>query len=134
MKKTNIILLFLLTVFLVTGSGILFAQEDYEDFKATMGKLMDISYIYVEDMETAQSAIEVAAAIVQFNTNMAVLEPEMEAMDEKYPYLSESDYPEELNETMAEFIEMTIALETSMMKVFEYLTDPEVQAALEMMK
>lgn len=122
---------------ILAAAGSLTAQEkegNYADFKAVMQEMLDATYTYIDEMNAAQSATGVASAIEKFALAMEELEPRMEAMDEKYPDISDTEFPEELAETMEEYSEMMVSMEAAMMKMFEYMTDPEVQEAMQLMQ
>lgn len=130
--KLKITTVIIVMVFLVGGG--LTAQEKYADFKALLREMIEISYTFIDEMDTAQTSTEVASAIENFGLAMEELEPRMDAMDEKYPNISDTEFPQELAPVMEEYGEMAVALEGAMMKMFEYMEDPEVQAAMEKME
>ena len=142
-RKTKVLVLIVLGITLISGMG--WAQEKsedaqahetgkYADFKAVLRDMLDATYTYINAMEAAESAEEVAAAIEEFALAMDELEPRMEAMDEKYPNISDTEYPEQLAELMVEYGEMTASMENAMMKMFEYMNDPAVQEAMQLME
>ncbi len=138
-SKLKIAVLVLFGIALVGGmAGAQEKQQQetgkYADFKAVMREMIDATYIYIEEMEAAESAEEVAAAIENFALAMKELEPRMDAMDEKYPDISDAEFPAELAETMEEYAEMMVSMEAAMMKMFEYMMDPVVQEAMQMME
>jgi hypothetical protein len=135
MKHSTLKIAVLVLIGIALVGGMAGAQETgkYADFKAVMREMIDATYIYIEEMEAAESAEEVASAIENFALAMKELEPRMDAMDEKYPDISDAEFPAELAETMEEYAEMMVSMEAAMMKMFEYMMDPVVQEAMELM-
>ena len=142
-SKLKIAVLVLLGIALVGGMG--WAQEKpedaqgqetgkYADFKAVLRDMLDVTNTYIAEMGAAESAEEVAAAMEKFALAMEDLEPRMDEMDEKYPDISDTEFPEELAELMAEYAEMTASMEAAMMKMFEYVNEPAVQEAMQKMQ
>jgi len=139
MKHTKLKIAVLVLIGIVLVGGMAGAQEKqqqtgkYADFKSVMREMIDATYNYIEEMEAAESAEEVASAIEKFALAMKELEPRMDAMDEKYPDISDAEFPAELAEIMEEYGEMMVSMEAAMMKMFEYMMDPVVQEAMELM-
>lgn len=142
MTKTRLGIILTVIALIFLSAGVLTGQEkseqenqgQYADFKSLMQDMLDTTYIYIEEMNSAQSAEEVASAIENYALAMRELEPRMDAMDEKYPDITEEDYPEELEETMAAYGEMMVPMEEAMMKMFEYVAEPAVQEAMQLMQ
>ncbi len=134
MKNMKFKVAAVVVLIIFTLGGALTAEEKYADFKALMRDMLKVSYTFIDEMNTAQTSTEVASAIEKFALAMEKMEPRMDAMDEKYPYITDTEFPEELAPIMEEYGEMAVALEEAMMKMFEYMEDPEVQSALEKMQ
>lgn len=102
----------------------------YADIKSVMTKFNENTEKWIEDMDKADSAQKVAAALRDFASHMKGLRSEMEKMEEKYPELKDmSDPPEVLKEEAQKMEELMMKIMTVMMKAAQYADDPEVQAA-----
>ena len=75
--------------------------------------MIDVTNEFSTNMNKAESAEEVAAAIETYADAMEELKPKIEAMEEKYPDISPDDFPEELAEIMIEYEEMMVELQVS---------------------
>jgi hypothetical protein len=126
------IALTLFALLLVAAS--VFAVDRYADFKETLRDLMEIVNIFVDDLNSAETSGQVADAIDNYAAEMEEMEPRIEAMDEKYPDITDTQYPEELAEVMEDYSELGGKMEQAMTVLMQHMMDPEVQAAMERME
>ncbi len=133
MKKTKLIFIVAALLIFVFPLSLSAQEEKFADFKALLKDMIDVTNAFSEKMESAESSEEVAAAIESYAEAMEELEPRMEAMEEKYPDISPEDFPEELAEIMVEYGEMMERLQVAMQQIWNYMSDPAVQQALEKM-
>ncbi len=127
MKKGLFIpFLFVLVVsFLVPGCG-----GKYADAKKVNNEYMEVVQRYVDDLDKAEEAKDVAKAINRFVDGMESLWPKMKALSEKYPELKDrNNPPEEMKEMQVQAQEMGKKMGKSMMKLMPYMSDPDVQKA-----
>ena len=102
----------------------------FSDAKSVLQKFNQNMEDWLEDMDKADSAQKVAAALNAFTSKMKDLRDEMKKIEEKYPELKGmSDPPEELKEEAKKMEELMTKMMSAMMKVSEYADDPEVQKA-----
>lgn len=91
-----------------------------------MGKIMEK---FIEGMEKADSASEVAAALNGFNKGMEKLKPKMDALEEKFPEMKGEDMPPELADIEKKWEALGARMMGAMTKIMQYADDPEVMEA-----
>lgn len=126
MKRITLILIALTLV-----SGSVFAVDKYAELKDTLRDVMDTVNTFGDALNSASNGKQVAAAIDTYAEDMERLEPRLEELEEKYPEISDTNYPAELAEVMEEYSELGAKMEEAMAVLMEYMMDPEVQEAME---
>ena len=94
---------------------------------------------YLETMEKFATAVErsntpnaLAQAVDRFVDEMAALRPEMEAIEKKYPELTNmSTPPSELEDLALRMDTLSQRMVAAQTKLMQYSTDPDVQRALQ---
>jgi hypothetical protein len=85
---------------------------------------------YVDQLEKADSAKKIAAAMDEFADAMTKLGPKMKEVAEKYPELKdEKNQPDAFKKIHKESEVMQKRFSGSFMKTMQYMTDPKVQQA-----
>lgn len=125
------IALILITITLVAGS--VFGVDKYADLKKTLREAIETVDTFVDDLNSADTSSQVADAIDKYAADMEVLEPRLEEIEEKYPEITNTHYPEELAEVMVEYSDLGSKMEQAMSVLMEHMMDPEVQEAMERM-
>lgn len=102
----------------------------YDDAVDVQEDFIDLAADYVKEMDTADSAEKVAAAMNHYADGMAELAPRIREINEKYPELRDPEtMPEKLKATTEEQKEVMRNVSSSFMKAMPYMQDPQVQAA-----
>jgi hypothetical protein len=120
----------LIGIILLLAGGTVFAQE-YEDFKSLLREVMELMDTFAEDLNNAENADEVVAAIEKYHKGIEPLEPKMDEMDEKYPDIDETNHPEELAAIMEEYAETIESFSSAMAVLMEYMNNPKVMEAMD---
>jgi len=129
MKKWTTIAVSLLAVVLLIGCG-----GKYADVKKANEDYVDIVENYVAALDEAEDSKDVVKAMDAFSEDLEKLWPKMQELSEKYPELeNEENLPEELKESQERAEEIGKKMATSMMKLMQYMNDPEVREAQQRM-
>jgi hypothetical protein len=106
----------------------------YANAKKVMKKQAEIGIAYVNALESADNASDVAKAINTYTDDMEKLIPDIKKMMKDLPEIQDpQSIPQELEEESAQVTEASAKIETASKKLFQYITTPEVQKALERM-
>jgi predicted nuclease with TOPRIM domain len=127
MKKTTMVLCagIMAVSLLSVGCG-----GKYSDVKKVNGEFSTVVKSFSADIEKVENAGDAAKALNKFADNLEELMPKMQALSDKYPELEdETNLPEELQELQAETEEAAQKMVGNMMKLMNYLQDPEVMKA-----
>lgn len=117
------------TGFFACGGG---GGGKYADMKPVVKDMIKATDKFVAEMEKADDAKKVAAALTDFSKTMKKIAPAMEKLEGKYPELKGmSDPPPELGELGPQLTNAMMKMGSVMMKVMQYADDPEVQKAQE---
>ena len=107
-------------------------EGKYADAKKVTVKYLDAMENFASAVEKASDPEALVRAVDEFDMKMKELRPEMEAIERKYPELTDTEAPpaemEDLAHRMNTLSQRLIAAQTKLMK---YATDPEVQGALQ---
>ncbi len=129
--STLVAVLVLTTVFVVMGQQKT-NEEPYGYARDTMEELVGIYQQFIDDVEEAETAQEIAEAIGKFTDSIEKIEPKLIEMEGRYPELGEmEELPELLEEVVFTLDSMGEAIMFSFYKILEYAEDPAVMAALE---
>ena len=119
-----------ISIFLLFACG----GGKYADAKKTMKKQADVTIAYVNALESAENAGDVADAINTYTDEMEKLIPDIQKMMKDLPEVrNPQSIPKELEEDYAKASEASAKIETAQKKLFQYITDPQVQKALQHM-
>jgi hypothetical protein len=130
MKRSVVISMLAALVIVVVAAGC--GGSKYSDAKELNMKYVAMMKDYVDDLDKAGSASDVADAINRFADSMEKIWPKMKDLSEKYPELKDhNNPPDELKESQKEAEEMGKKMMATMMKIMPYMDDPEVQKAQE---
>ncbi|MFW5747862.1 MAG: hypothetical protein ACOCX6_03590 [bacterium] len=124
----------LILIALVLAAGSVFAVDKYDDLKKTLLEAIEIVDTFVDDLNSADTSGQVAAAIDKYAEDMDEIEPQLEAIEEKYPEITDTHYPKELAEVMVEYSDIGSKMEQAMAVLMQHMMDPEVQEAMERME
>ena len=106
----------------------------YDEVVSLNGEFVEVMEDYVENLDKADSAETVAAAMNDFSDKMEDLAPKMKEMAQKYPELKDSkNLPDELRASQKKSEELGKRMAGSMMKMMQFMMSPEVQAAQQRM-
>lgn len=107
-------------------------EGKYADAKKVTVKYLDAMENFASGVEEADSPEALVRAVDKFAREMEALRPEMEAIEKKYPELTDTTTPpaemEDLAHRMNVLSQRLIASQT---KLMQYSSDPEVQQALQ---
>jgi len=127
MKK---LLLVLVVAMLVFGIS---ACKGSDSPKAVLNDFLGLFDGFLTNMDKADNADKVVAAIDTFSVAMQAIAPRMKALEEKYPALKAGmkggAMPEEFKEFEQKFKDMTPRMMGLFGKMMQYANDPKVQAA-----
>ncbi|MCG8688156.1 MAG: hypothetical protein MI892_24990 [Desulfobacterales bacterium] len=107
------------------------------DGSSEAGKLIkkqaDVTEEYIDGLEKADTADEVAKAITKYTEGMKKLIPSLQEFNKKYPEYQQGKVPEGLEKEAKRLEEISAKLPGAMMKTMSHMMDPKVQAAMEQM-
>ena len=104
----------------------------YSDVEEVMNAQATAMKNYIDAMEQAENAEDVAASISGFTSEMKELIPQLKEVMAKYPELSDEQAPpEELQAVSEEMRIQSENLQGAMMKAMQYMQDPGVQKAIQ---
>lgn len=106
----------------------------YDEVVSLNGEFVEVMEDYVENLDKADSAKTVAAAMNDFSDKMEDLAPRLKEMSQKYPELKDTkNLPDELRASQKKSEELGKRMAGSMMKMMQFMMSPEVQAAQQRM-
>jgi len=123
-----------LTGLVLIGAAVFLAGcgGKYADVKKVNAEFVSMLEDYVAELEKADSAKDVAAAMNSYADQLEGIMPEMKKLQEKYPELKDQDnIPAELEESMESAMAAGMNMAGTFMKIAPYMEDPEVQKAQE---
>ncbi len=132
MKKGNafLILCLISSMIIINGCG----GGKYSDAKKVTNEYADAMDDFVTAINKSNNASEVAKAMDSFTDKMAKIAPKLKEIEKKYPELQNmSTPPKELEESKKRMEEVSQKYTSSMMKLVQYVNDPQVQKAQERM-
>ena len=123
----------ILAVAAMAGCG----SDKYADAKSLMKDQVGVTEDYVNGLEKAGSADEVAEVIDKYTDDMKALMPRIKAFHEKYPELSSfsasNDTPDDVKAEMQRLTEAMGKIQSATMKLMQYMMDPKVQQSFRRM-
>nr|WP_319494880.1 hypothetical protein [uncultured Desulfobacter sp.] len=93
----------------------------------------DVMEQFVNNLEKANSAQDVAKAVDAYTADMKELIPRIQSLDEIYPEYKEGKVPKELEKDGKRLEDLAVRMPAAMMKTASYMSDPAVQKAMENM-
>lgn len=93
----------------------------------------DVTEQFVNNLEKANSAQDVAKAVDAYTADMKKLIPRIQSLDETYPEYKEGKVPKELEKEAKRLEDLAVRMPAAMMKTVSYMSDPAVQKAMENM-
>ncbi len=130
MKK---LILFATVIVFLFGLAACGGGGKYADAKKLMEKQIQLFEDFINGVDKAGSADDVAAALNDFSDEMQKMVPEMKELQEKYPELKDAKdeaMPEELKPIMEKLQkEIMPKFMGVMAKIGQYANDPAVQEA-----
>jgi hypothetical protein len=119
-----------LSMFLLSGCG----GKKYSDVEKVTNDYINAMDEMATKLNSAANAGDVAKAISSYTDKMEKLLPKMKEMKDKYPELnSTNNYPEELKDLEEKAKTTGQKYASSMMKMMNYMNDPQVKKAQERM-
>ncbi|MEZ5509919.1 MAG: hypothetical protein R3F47_08455 [Gammaproteobacteria bacterium] len=103
------------------------ATDDAADIIKQQAALMEH---YVDAMESAKNADDVASAIEQYTDDMKVLIPQLKEFEQKYQNADQEALAAEVEKEMDRVEKAGQRLPAAMMKAATYMMDPKVQQAM----
>jgi hypothetical protein len=110
--------------------------DKYADARDIMADHAQVMEAYITGLENAANATDCAAAIDVYSAGMEELIPRLKAFREKYPELTKEDggeTPPEVEKEAKRLEELSVRMPAATMNMMKYMTDPQVQAAMQRM-
>lgn len=109
-------------------------QDKYGDVVELNDKFISITQEYIDGLNKAQSAKDVASAINKYTDGFQKIGPMMKEINKKYPDLTTvKDLPEKVKESQVKSEKIGMEFASSFMKIIQYMGDPQVIKAQERM-
>ncbi len=123
-------LVFILFPLLVFGTS---CKKRYNDINEALGELIKMQETYINAIQNAKSADDVAKAINNYADSFTQLRPKIESFEGKYPELKESkEPPEELKDSFAKLEQSAMKLTLVSQSISkDHISSPVVQKAIE---
>jgi len=122
--------LLIIGVFPVFGIAQSGDKADYADIKKVFKSFAEMMENFVEKMDSASEADEIAKTLNKFSDGMEKMVPQINEINAKHPeFQDESTHPEELKPLMERIIADFQALMKSYGKVMENIEAPAVKEA-----
>lgn len=125
----SVMAVFAIAGLLVFGCG----SSPADDAADVIKQQADVMQAFVDALEKADSAQDVAKAIDTYTAGMQKLVPKIKQFSEKYPEYKEGKVPKELEKEGQRLEELSARMPAAMMKTASYMMDPAVQKAMENM-
>ena len=110
--------------------------DKYADARDIMKDHAQVMEAYITGLENAANAADCAAAIDAYSAGMEDLIPRLKAFREKYPKLMKEgggETPPEVEKEAERLEELSARMPAATMNMMKYMTDPQVQAAMQRM-
>ena len=112
-------------------------SDKYADAKSLMKEQTRVAVDYVNGLEKASNANDVAQVINTYTDDMKALIPRVKEFRKKYPELSSmspsSDVPEDVKAHMEKLQDAMNKIQSATMNLMKYMMDPKVQKAMQRM-
>ncbi len=104
--------------------------QDYNEAVEINTKFVDAMGTYIDDIDKAENAADVADAIDAYAQKIEDLAPQMKAIAAKHPEWKEKgEVPEELKPVQEKVKQMASQIPNTFMKTMKYMTDDQVRDA-----
>jgi hypothetical protein len=104
--------------------------KDYSEVVEINTKYVDAMESYINDVENAENAGDVANAVEAYAQKMEDLAPQLKAIAMKHPEWNDTGkVPEELKPIQEKAQQMASQLPKTFMKTMQYITDAQVREA-----
>lgn len=104
--------------------------QDYSEAVDINTKFVDAMGSYIDDIDKAENASDVADAIDAYAQRVEELAPQMKAIAAKHPEWKDmSKVPEELKPVQEKVKQMASRIPNTFMKTMKYMTDAQVREA-----
>ena len=104
--------------------------QDYSDAVEINNKFVDAMGSYIEDIDKAESASDVADAIDAYAQKIDDLAPQMKSIASQHPEWKDmGKVPEELKPIQEKAKQMASQIPNTFMKTMKYMTDTQVREA-----
>jgi uncharacterized lipoprotein NlpE involved in copper resistance len=104
--------------------------QDYSEVVEINTKYVDAMESYINDVENAENAGDVANAVEAYAQKMEDLAPQLKAIAAKHPEWNDTEkVPEELKPIQEKAQQMASQLPKTFMKTMQYITDAQVREA-----
>lgn len=127
------VLLILFTLTAVTACG----KDKYADAREILAQHADVMEAYITGLEKAAGPADCAAVINAYTDGMKKLIPRLKTFQETYPDLAREtgndEMPPEVAQEAKRLEELGGRMPAATMNMMKYMTDPQVQAAMERM-
>ena len=110
--------------------------DKYADARDIMADHAQVMEAYITGLENAANAADCAAAIDAYSAGMEDLIPRLKAFQETYPELAKKnggETPPEVEKEAQRLEELAGRMPAATMNMMKYMTDPQVQAAMQRM-
>ena len=118
---------------LLTACG----KDKYADARDILAEHADVMEVYITGLNNAANAGDCAAAIDAYTAGMEKLIPRLKAFQEKYPDLAkgggDDQTPPEVAKEAARLKALGGRMPGATMNMMKYVSDPQVQAAMQRM-
>ncbi|WP_320043934.1 hypothetical protein [uncultured Desulfobacter sp.] len=125
----SIMAVFAVTGLLMFGCG----STPGDDAADVIRQHADVTEQFVNNLENAHSAQDVAGAVDAYTAGMQELVPLIQGLNEKYPGYKDGKIPKELEKEAERLEDLSVRMPAAMMKTASYMMDPAVQKAMENM-
>ncbi|MBN1699933.1 MAG: hypothetical protein JW881_20660 [Spirochaetales bacterium] len=130
MKKIILLSLVVVCILLAGCAG---DSGKYGDVKKIINDYIGAHNKFATDIEKANDAKAVAAALKTYTKEMKRISPLLESIPDKYPELAGPEPPAELKNLITQMENVEDVLEKSYNKIMGYSADPAVTEAMEEM-
>jgi hypothetical protein len=112
-------------------------KDKYADARDILAEHADVMEAYITGLENAESPADCARVINAYTDGMEKLIPRLKTFQETYPELaregSDNEMPPEIAEEAKRLEALGSRMPAATMNMMKYMTDPQVQAAMERM-
>ena len=123
----------LLILLVLTACG----GDKYADARDIMAEHAQVMEAYITGLESAADAAQCAATIDAYTAGMEKMIPRLKTFREKYPEMAKGDdggaTPAEVEAEAKRLEELSARMPAATMNMMKFMSDPQVQAAMQRM-